>query len=72
MAFTLQGRPAETTIEFEVDADDGDINFSANGVELGYISSYDGKLHLFHLDEDEREALNGALSLSNGKLTVAE
>lgn len=71
MKFTLSGKTPEQLINFETLIDgDGDLAIKANGVPLGYISAHDGALHLFHLNDAERESING-LSLSNGRLTVA-
>jgi hypothetical protein len=70
MEITLAGQVKVDRVEFAVDADDGDLNIKANGVAIGHVDGTDGKLYLYHIDEEDR-ALLGSLSLSNGRLTVA-
>lgn len=71
MAFRLQNELAQDDVEFVLATGDGDLDIFANGVLLGFIDAKTGKLYLAHIDEGDRENLPG-LSLSNGRLTVAE
>lgn len=70
MAFVLKGTKSERNVEFSIGVEDGDLNIYANGRCLGYISHASGKLRLFAQDEEDREAITGAISLSNGYLSV--
>jgi hypothetical protein len=68
--FVLVGQNDGPSTKYKVNDGDGDFNVNANGVDLGYISASDGKLHLFEIHPEDRSRLEGLTFDADGRIEI--